>query len=487
MIPKIIYPDSFDFGMPAASLIEMTGKGPDRGYMQKRAALFDNDLDCFERKKGYSYIHLITTGAAERYGSNNNGDSFTKEARLHKAPHPKDPNVAAVMLDGGLKKYHNDTFEKMGAVYRSHVNKHKDGKPSGYIVKAAYNDDMDRGELIVGVDNHIWEKDLQKMANEQPIYFSVAADVPHDYCSYCLSKHHRRSDYCDHLKNHMLAISKEGHQISAINDTPLFHDISGVVRPADKLAFGLRKVASGTLSGADLAELEGMVPDIRTINYYESRRSPSRMELLRKLASIEKKIAAQSCGGPLKDVQLAFSSGSGFGEVDKDLIDKMRNVEPQVLFGELKNRKIVLPVDVFFKLLLGSGFASVEDDMSSVKTELPGIFGRLLEDGESMGSFISDGSYEPASGSCGLNSSDISRLVDSSSLEERPVEIRIIRCVARGGSAPGYALEKSSALRTPVSGFLAREYAKYIAAFADGMPGNVQDLTVAQMWTIGNR
>jgi len=486
MISKLIYPDSFDFGMPTASLIEMTAKGPDKRYMQKRAALFDTDLDSFERKKGYSYIHLITTGAAEKYGPNSNGDAFIKEARLHRAVRPKDPSVAAVMLDGGLKKYHNDTFEKMGAVYKNHQNKHKNGKPSGYIVKAAYNEVMDRGELIVGVDEKIWEKELEKMANEQPIYFSIAADVPYDYCSYCLSKHRKRSDYCEHLNNNMLAISKEGHQISAINDAPLFHDISGVVRPADKLAFGLRKVASGTLTSADLAELEGLVPDVRTIAYYNSNKSPKRLDVIRKLASIEKKILAESCGGPLKDVQLAFCPESGFGEVDKDLIDKLLNIDPQVLFGEFKNRSIVLPVELFFKLLLGDRYSEIENDIPAVKAELPGIFNRLLAEEESLGSLIEDGSYEPLHGSCGLSTKDFHELELANSLEDKPVEIRIMRYIITGKPKKG-SLKKESAYRTPASKYLAREYAKYIASFAEHMPDKIQNLTIAQMCTISNR
>ena len=118
MIPKIIYPDSFDFGMPAASLIEMTSKGVDKRFMQKRAALFDNDILNFTKRPDHSYIHLITTGAVEKYGPNNNGDGFNKEARLHKFPHPCNSSICAMMLDGGLTKYHDETFTKMGSVYK---------------------------------------------------------------------------------------------------------------------------------------------------------------------------------------------------------------------------------------------------------------------------------------------------------------------------------------------------------------------------------
>ncbi len=51
----------------------------------------------------------------------------------------------------------------------------------------------------------------------------------------------------------MLTLDKTGRQICAINDKPHFHDISEVPKPAERIAFGLRKVAS---DGAVLTEEE---------------------------------------------------------------------------------------------------------------------------------------------------------------------------------------------------------------------------------------
>jgi hypothetical protein len=484
MIPKIIYPDSFDFGMPSASLIEMTSKGIYKGYMEKRAALFDEMLRDFKAKPDHSYIHLITTGAVEKYGPNNNGDGFNKEARIHRFPYPKDRAVTSMMLDGGLSKYHDETFTKMAAVYKNHQNRHKGGKPSGYIVKAAYNKDMDRGELIVGVDNKIWEKELEKLASEQPIYFSMAADVPRDVCSYCGSTHKRRSEYCEHLTGSMLGISKEGHQIYAINDTPLFHDISGVIRPADKLAFGLRKVANGRLSGADLAEIEGLVPSLATVRYYNSMAPSSRIKLLNKLAAIEKKILAQSEGGPLSDAQMAFKPESGYDEVDDATLEKMRKMDPGQLFGKLKHKKILLPVETFFKLLTGDGFKDVQGDMSDVKEQMPGIFGKILEGGEGLEGFTDDSSYEPDS-NCSGSDRDLDSIVGSHSLEDEPVKARVIKVSVRGGKSGGMP-KKASATCRPAVNFLAREYAKYALSFADGLPERQQHLTIVQLSATSN-
>lgn len=40
-------------------------------------------------------------------------------------------------------------------------------------------------------------------------------------------------------------MDSHGNQISMLNDAPKFYDISGVDVPADKMAFVIRKVASG--------------------------------------------------------------------------------------------------------------------------------------------------------------------------------------------------------------------------------------------------
>jgi len=58
-------------------------------------------------------------------------------------PDPEDPKHTEETTGEGLKKYHDSTYMKDGAVYQEH--KTKDTDPSGEIVAAKYNDDMHRG------------------------------------------------------------------------------------------------------------------------------------------------------------------------------------------------------------------------------------------------------------------------------------------------------------------------------------------------------
>ena len=65
---KIVLSSSFDFGMPAASLIDVYSKGIDRCWLEKRAAVFNKEIAEIRPERGHSYIQLITMGAQEWFG-----------------------------------------------------------------------------------------------------------------------------------------------------------------------------------------------------------------------------------------------------------------------------------------------------------------------------------------------------------------------------------------------------------------------------------
>ena len=694
MIPKIIQPDAFDFGMPTVALIDTYSKGFHLDALHKRASLFDKELNDIKRKDGYTYLHLITTGAGETYGANSNGDYFNKEACeitpfLNKGK--------TLKMAGGLKEFHNPTFLEFGKVYKNHCfpagtkvqaadgsykaieayaegdmvntrkgprkvqtvfsrpysgagvtiacagmrelrctedhpvfvirrentkcqhnytvlhkdkplghcthckewqtlnkqdlysaieevpassvkegdwmisqaiptgnvsvassdafdlaqytrkycireglrrrssfvttmlgslclhkvrnvngadlnetvynlevedaheyfaegllvhncNRHKGGIPSGYIVKAAYNDEMSRGELIIGVDNSKWEKELQKVANEKPIFFSMACDVKHDTCSACGNQATKLSEYCTHLKNDMLGITKEGFQVYAINDKPLFHDISGVFKPADKIAFALRKVASDrVLSSAELADLHGLAPRVDIMRKYAGLKASNRVALLSKLAAIEKEILASTSGDSSKDLLLPFTTcKGGVEEFDDSTVNIMKNQDPGALFGSLKDKMVIMPMETFMKVITGNNYDQVAPSVPKAKKMLPGIFGRMLKD-TGIDQLLDDGSYEP-SGSIGGRdlTNEISRLIGSHSLAAGPVQSRVIKITitGRGKRPDGEMLKSAAEINDATADFLAKEYARYIISFADGLPENKLNLTVAQ--TIAN-
>ena len=179
MIKKAVYPDSFDYGVPAVELIGHYSKGLDKTAMDKRASAFTQDDMDFPRKKGHRYLHIITTGAVDAYGANRNGDAFNmEEGEVESADGKK-----IIILDGGLKKFHNKEYTSgNAAVYKEHQTKRQKVDPSGYIVMAKVNEPMHRGELIIGVDENKWSRELQKKSKGGDIFFSMGCDVPHDTC-----------------------------------------------------------------------------------------------------------------------------------------------------------------------------------------------------------------------------------------------------------------------------------------------------------------
>lgn len=851
MIKKLIFPDAFDFGMPTASLVPLHSRGIDDGWLHKRAAMFDTDLT-FERKPGYQYIHLISVGATERYGPNNNGDAFIRKSANHTCPSPKDPSRKTIEMSGGLVDYHDKTFMKNGAVYKQHMNKHENGTPSGYIVKAAYNMPMDRGELIIGVEEDKWRKELQKVANDESIYFSMGcftagtlvtmadgkqkpiedvvhgdavrmhdgtvgtvectktddkvddilmtikpsgglplecttnhpffvvpreklinvnnrfvgedvdvlaegawkhaacleigdyvvtpldaaterpeymttdfmrllgyylaegyllfdgkdlpvavrftvhkdekaakeipelcealgtaklahingdknspkvatitvrdsglaerfwtlcgkgakskqldeellnapkelilemlgtyhngdggfysstgvdskgnayfstasralalqlqllfakmhapvsintlthrtsrsanvaegytteyqvwcskeatamlgtysvklpdfidevrgrrdrfivngfmlarvnkiereetsftvynmevasdqhsylangvavhnSDCPEDICSYCHNEAHTLKEYCPHLKDHLMKIASDGTQVCALTPRPFFHDISGVGRPAEKICFGLRKVAGQVISGAELAEMYSMAPPAHM--FPAGSTLSRRYNLLQKLAKIEKEVLLTNdpeCG------EEAFTPESGFGHVDEDAVGKLSAEDPHAALGALKRCKVVLPAELFFKLIMNDKFADIEDDIPDVKEALPGIMGRLLESPDLAG-ILGDGSYEPTDCCSGPAMEGAKAMMPECSLDAEPVRVRVVRAVLNGAPVGGkVTISKKASEVGARAETLATEYANYLLSFADGLTDTEQRLSVVQ-------
>ena len=182
MINKQVLPESFDFGMPSVEIVNVGSKGLDKTAMVKRASAFDDILDKIEKKANRTYLHVITTGAYENLGCNANADGWNGDYMDMEVPYPEDDTKKVIHLDGGLKKYHNSTYMKDGAVYQEHQTKTAGVDPSGEIIAARYNDDMHRGELIIAVDNDKWRDRLQKKASGKDIYLSIGASVPYDTC-----------------------------------------------------------------------------------------------------------------------------------------------------------------------------------------------------------------------------------------------------------------------------------------------------------------
>ena len=162
MINKAIIAGSFDFDFPAMQLVPLHSRGIDHQFFIKSASVFTREISELRPEKGMAYIHLIATGDQETYGLNRNGDGFPKAANE--------------------ERHH--TFVTNAHAYKHHVN--KDPKiASGSVKVSAYNPDMCRTELIVGVREDKWAQSLEKLASGKLAPVSMACRVPYDECTLC--------------------------------------------------------------------------------------------------------------------------------------------------------------------------------------------------------------------------------------------------------------------------------------------------------------
>jgi hypothetical protein len=444
---KIILSGSFNIDDPAVQLAELHSRGVDKGWLQKRAAVLTKEIAEVRPTPGKSYFHLIAMGDSETYSCNRNADGFKKKANV--------------------ERHH--TFVTNGHVFKNHVN-HDPKLASGSVKASAYNPTMARTELLIEVDEKKWEPELTKLANGEDLKFSMSCRLPYDVCQICNNKAPSRANYCECMKKYAGRMLDDGRLVYVDNPNPTFFDISGVGRPADRIAYHLEKVASATgpvETGADLAELLGIssTPSAAGLCKYSSMRW-DKQEMLRKLAEMEKEIS----GFCPADQNLALAVNDADAPViSEEDMGTLRGKELDKIISALGNAQISLPVRDFIRLV-SDGTAPAE---SEVKAKLPGIFGRMLEEDGGEG-VCSDGTYDPLSS--GLNflpqevKSIIERLVPDFGMGEGPatgrIQIAIIRKKPTAVLKSSACLHSISVDKTDCNAELwAREYAKYKLAF----------------------
>ncbi len=465
---KVIPPGSFDFGMPVASLVDIHSRGVDRSWMTKRASVLTREIQQIRAEPNSSVLHLISLGAQEAYGCNRNGDGFNEKAADFELSDPKDGCPKVIRLDAGLIHYH-PTFTKNAHVFKHHKNDDP-LKKIGDVLHEAYNPDMRRGELLIRVPHDKeWLPDLEKLANGQDIPFSMACKVAYDICSACGNRARTRADYCTHLDKHMTDITKSGHQIFAINDCPNFFDISKVLRPADRIAYSLQKVAEAPFGGAALAESYGLVMP-RHLLSVSGYRPSKKLAAAQKLAAIEKMVEGLARGqdnGHIKELIPALPCGN----IPTDEMEVLRSVQLGTALRALSDAQICLSVRDFLHLVMGPQSGSMSGDIPLVEGMLPGIHGRLLDSGE-VEECATDTAYDPSNTSVPRQVKEAAgRLVGDHSLAEESVRKRAQLNAIRG-TAPRLSmppLRKPAAVSKPA--YLAREYAKYQLAFLDSAAG----------------
>jgi hypothetical protein len=280
------------------------------------------------------------------HNSNRNGDSFKRAACI---------------------KYH-DTFVKHGSVFRNHNNKDRD-KRLGDIVKSAYNSDMGRIELFLHVDKKRAADELQKLARDGTIAWSMACRVPYDTCNICgtMRKSAADPDQCDHVRYELRNTRRDGSLVCTHNDLPTFFDISFVNRPADRIAWDLK--VAGDLLATDsykLAEDLGLwVPD--TLRIVDAG-AKEKLEMLHKLAALQQQYMTWAHQYPhtVSERYLWELRKAAAVEYTDEQIQALRNLEPEQALHKLARMQVVLPAPVFFKYAFGLDYGELAPHMPQI-------------------------------------------------------------------------------------------------------------------------
>lgn len=447
---KIITPMGFNFDRPVMSLMDIHSRGVDDGWLSKSAAVLTKEMSELRPEKGISFVHMCALGDSEMYGANRNGDAFPKSANVRK----------------------HDTFVKYAKWFHNHKNKPHLGHPIyGFVKHSAYNEDMGRVELIVGIDEAKDPDSIEKLARGEDLNVSMACRVPFDLCSICHNQAKNPNEYCGHIKESVTQFIDDGRQVAMINDDPTFFDISKVHRNADRIAFSLRKVASagpGIVLSTDAARAYGVDQGSFLVG---SPKLKGRLELLEKLAALEKHIEGTIKADPDKRRMAALmqSPVSDLSGVDQE--------HTQGVLGKLKQASVSLPIEDFFKLVMGSRYGEVEADLSLAKSAMDSVFSEAARDPEAFLNGVDN--YEPIDTAVpNMVKIKVSEAVRNGSLTQNALMSRLPALVLCKKASVG----PRQKVVTQRGMYLAREYARYKFAFLE----KNQDPFVEQMSLVQN-
>lgn len=444
---KVFSPAGWDFDTPVASLIKIASgglRGNDRRDFVKRANGAENIflpyLDSIKFAADEEPVHLIAVGASEAYGPNRNADAFTEKT---------------------CKDYH-DTFVKFARWFRNHKN--KDPNISyGTVKLSAYNPVMRRIELLCALNKEksaaernggfVADRELEKLARNEPIAVSMACRVAHDVCSACGHKARTRDEYCDSsmckaggCKENLTRLIKRGndvHILHVLNPQPAFFDISNVLRPADRIAYAdradwLQKAAADLgfsgVDGAKIAEDLGIMAPLAVILSQDtmlpgewSARFREQVKLAYGLADAENLPSMQLSA----EIRRAFTRDM---QPDLDLnsvgLDEPRQEKTAAALGALADQKIVLSLRDFARMTKRAEL--IEEAAAGAS----GVYQRMIADG-SLERRISSNPYAPAEKLASYTQrTQAVRLRETYALEKSAVERRCQLSTLRQQNAP---------------------------------------------------
>lgn len=491
MMVKVIDVGSYTYDEPPVALVKVASRGllgSDRSAFIKRAsAKLAYDLDAIlpGLHADEPLIHLLAMGATEDYGANRNGDGFKRAT---------------------CERYH-PTFVKYARFYRSHRN--KDPRISYGLVKASeFNQRMKRIELLAALNGSeeaarrngglFAQEEMEKLAQGRDIPVSMACKIPFDVCSYCGHQAITQDDYCwdsrlggmckaGGLRDNIGALVEiDGgiHQLHADNPDPAFFDISHVFRPADRIAYvsGLVKAASasGVVSGAALARAMGVtIPSALMIDSSQPANVQRTLKVAYALADLEGRL------DPPTAWKLACSPAVQQAAL---LPPALMREKFSLALRALADEHIHLPLPQFLEVVTGNTREKAAELGAIVGHELPGIYTRLLADGE-LPARVADSPYTPdARQAPPLFAQWATKLASDYGLGEHNIQRRASLAVLRQATPPVLRQggEKVAA-SLPQARRLAEEYALYTLGFLSAIPeSNPNSALTASMAVLQN-
>lgn len=360
-ISKIIFPDSFDYStdMPLVELFD----NPDT--LRKQASEsnpFVEQWKDIRPQKGASLVHIIALGDNETVGCNRNADAFP--ASFCRANH--------------------GSFIKTAQLYRHHKMKPKDS--DGKVVASGYNQKMGRVELLLEAMHNKCSDWLSRLEGGQKVAFSMGLKCQEEECSHCHNVVTFPGERCEHLNRKVAAywpgkVMDDGSKIAMINKKGDFNDISFVDRPADMTAYSLRKAASlggpEVITGEDLAKTMG----------YGQTDSSSKFAALMKLAEIEKKVPTMAWH--------ETNAGEDY-DINTQTKEIFKNKTANEILGHFANGQCILPLEDFYKVIMGNKYAELDQYIEGAKMEVPGIFNKIANDPELAATVCGNSLYDPS-------------------------------------------------------------------------------------------
>lgn len=411
--------NDWDFQVEAVSILET------RKDLTKRAGV--EGLLKFAKTPGQTDLHIIALGAYEGTGFNRNGDMFKEADCINNCHYFKDSGRA---------------------VHRHHKNKPNDPK-YGTIKAAAYNPEMRRVELIVGLDNEKCADILDEQSRKGNTNWSMASKQAYDVCTWCGHKAKTDDDRCEHIPASVGEINKKGEMCGMENPDPRWFEISYVHRPADRIGMSLKMASSNVrplLPRDHLAIYTGFTPPTEDIVL--SKKASDKRHLLTKLAAMEKHLDAVAknqgkSGG--KDLYLARQAGKiNKGPKIKDKpqdMDKLRQHDPKKAFKATADKGVVMGPDDFSQYAMGDRVQP--EAVEGMKSHLPDIYSQLEQDPAAAGQAVNNEQFEPAGGAEGAGLPHelqelVSSLIGNHSLMGEHAANRVLKITIEvGGNSDG--------------------------------------------------